>query len=519
MNLERCSGILLHPTSLPGPDGIGDLGPEAYRWIDFLHATGTQGWQILPLGPTGYGDSPYQCFSAFAGNPFLVSPVLLLESGLLKSSDLHQRPEFPEEKVDFGPVIQWKNQLLDTAYERYRTLNSRQIEEQFNRFIEANTMWLEDYSLFMAIKESQGGHPWSDWPHPLKFREAQALDQVRQELAALIEKVKFSQFLFHEQWQNLKNYAHAKGIRIIGDMPFVIAFDSADTWANPQFFLMDENLAPTMVAGVPPDYFSATGQLWGNPLYNWPVHTEQAYDWWARRLGSVLSMVDLVRLDHFRGFAAAWHVPFGSENAINGEWIKSPGLELFTALKQRFPDLPIIAEDLGVITPDVEELRDGFNFPGMKILQFGFSGDPEDTFLPHHYPVNCFAYTGSHDNDTAQGWFNHATPGEQQFCLDYLGAHENEVPQAMIREVWRSAARFTVAPMQDFLGLDTEARMNLPGCPSGNWSWRMPKQALTDDLRNQVYKLNYLYSRLPDSEKERNTSRFQSESTGTVKPH
>lgn len=366
MNLQRSSGILLHPTSLPSPDGIGDLGPEAYRWIDFLHASGTQLWQILPLGPTGYGDSPYQCFSAFAGNPFLVSPILLLESGLLKPSDLRQRPEFPETSVDFGPVIQWKNHLLDTTYENYLSLNSTEIRDQFNQFQAANSQWLDDYGLFMAIKESQGGRSWSDWPKALKFREPETLEQVRQNLATIIEKVKFSQFLFNQQWQNLKNYAHSKEIRIIGDMPFVIAFDSADTWANPQLFLMDKSLSPTMVAGVPPDYFSATGQLWGNPLYNWPLHSEQNYDWWARRLGAVLSMVDLVRLDHFRGFAAAWHVPFGSETAIHGEWINSPGLALFTELKYRFPDLPIIAEDLGVITPDVEELRDGFGFPGMK---------------------------------------------------------------------------------------------------------------------------------------------------------
>lgn len=519
MNLPRSSGILLHPTSLPGPDGIGDLGPEAYRWIDFLHASGTQLWQILPLGPTGYGDSPYQCFSAFAGNPYLVSPILLLESGLLKTSDLRQRQEFPENTVDFGPVIQWKSHLLDTAFNNFLTLQSSEIADQFEHFKRGNSNWLDDYGLFMAIKESQGGQSWSDWPKALKFREFTALEQVRLELATVIEKVKFSQFLFNQQWQNLKNYAHEKEIRIIGDMPFVIAFDSADTWANPQLFLMDESLSPTMVAGVPPDYFSATGQLWGNPLYNWPVHAQQNYDWWARRLGAVLSMVDLVRLDHFRGFAGAWHVPFGSENAIKGEWKKSPGLELFTALQKHFPDLPIIAEDLGVITPDVEELRDGFGFPGMKILQFAFSGDPQDDFLPHHYPVNCFAYTGSHDNETAQGWFDHATLKEKKFCLDYLGANETEVPHRMIREVWRSVADFAIAPMQDFLGLGSEARMNLPGCASGNWSWRMPKRALSSELKDQVYQLNFLYSRLPEKEIARNSQAHKAETSGAVQPH
>ncbi|MDI9531708.1 MAG: 4-alpha-glucanotransferase [Anaerolineaceae bacterium] len=519
MIYQRSSGILLHPTSLPGPDGIGDLGPEAYRWVDFLHASGTQLWQILPLGPTGYGDSPYQCFSAFAGNPFLVSPILLLESGLLKSSDLRQRPEFPESFVDFGPVILWKNHLLDRAYENYQETKPTDISARFKQFQIDNANWLEDYGLFMAIKEIQGGHPWSDWDKALKFRDQVVLEKMRSKLADVIDKVKFSQFLFDEQWQNLKNYAHSKGISIIGDMPFVIAMDSADTWANPQLFLMDNTLTPTMVAGVPPDYFSATGQLWGNPLYNWEVHANQQYEWWASRLGKVLSMVDLVRLDHFRGFAAAWHVPFGSETAIHGEWIASPGVELFSALKARLPRLPIIAEDLGVITPDVEALRDGFGFPGMKILQFGFSGDPEDSFLPHHYPVNCFAYTGSHDNDTARGWFDHASPREQRFCLDYLGTDEVDVPRGMIREVWRSVANYAVAPMQDFLGLGTEARMNLPGSASGNWTWRIPQKALNDGLKDEIYALNFLYSRLPEDEKRKNQQRFQSETSGTVKPH
>lgn len=519
MKFERSSGILLHPTSLPGPDGIGDLGPEAFRWIDFLHATGTQLWQILPLGPTGYGDSPYQCFSAFAGNPFLLSPILLLESGLLRPSDLRQRPAFPSSSVDFGPVIQWKNLLLDTAYNNYRQQHSQELEEQFRSFNEDNRAWLEDYALFMAIKESQGGRPWFEWPRQFKYREPQALEQARLELSAVVEKVKLSQFLFHIQWQNLKNYAHSKGIQIVGDMPFVIALDSADTWSNPQLFLMDETLSPTMVAGVPPDYFSVTGQLWGNPLYDWLVHTKERYDWWARRLGSVLSMVDLVRLDHFRGFAAAWHIPYGSENAIHGQWIESPGQDLFMTLKDRFLELPIIAEDLGVITPDVESLRDTFKLPGMKILQFAFSGDPEDSFLPHHYPVNCFAYTGSHDNDTARGWFEHASPKSRQFCLDYLAATEDTVAQAMIREVWRSAARFTIAPMQDFLNLGSESRMNLPGSPAGNWSWRMPPTALTDELRDQIYKYNFLYSRLPQSSREQNSRRLNAEAVGSVKPH
>ncbi len=519
MDNHRASAILLHPTSLPGPDGIGDLGPQAYRWLDFLHTTGTQFWQVLPLGPTGYGDSPYQCFSAVAGNPYLISPTLLLEEGLLTMADLKDRPDFPADHVDFGPAIIWKNTLLQRAFERYRQVQSVAFEKEFNQFQADNAAWLDDFSLFMAIKESQGGNPWNLWPLPLKRRDGDAIRQARQELSASILKHQFNQFLFSRQWINLRAYAHQLGLRIIGDMPFVIAFDSADLWSNPDLFLMDENLNPTMVAGVPPDYFSADGQLWGNPLYKWEAHRAQHYSWWIDRLRQTLKLVDVVRMDHFRGFAAAWHVPANSPTARNGEWIKSPGKELFQAFKENFPAMPIIAEDLGVITDDVVELRDGFGLPGMKILQFGFTGDPEDDFLPHHYPRNCFAYTGSHDNNTALGWFQNASAEEKAFCLNYLHTGEDEVAWAMMRAIWQSCAENVGAPMQDVLALGASARMNMPGSQSGNWSWRMQEDALSDAAADRLRNLNFLYSRLPEEEKQEYTRQLNQRLSGSVKPH
>lgn len=520
METDRKSGILLHPTSLPGPDGIGDLGPEAYRWVDFLSRSGTQLWQILPLGPTGYGDSPYQCFSAFAGNPFLVNPILLFEDGLLSSADLKDRPDFPLEEVDYGPAIDWKTSLLNRAYEAFAKKDDPRLRTEFENFCEEKKAWLEDYALFMAIKETQDLHPWVDWPEPLKTRDSAAIEEAKLTLADKILKHKFNQFLFFRQWLRLKAFAVERKVEIIGDMPFVISLDSSDVWARPELFLLDENLNPTFVAGVPPDYFSVTGQLWGNPLYDWEYHIATKFEWWVSRLGATLELVDMVRLDHFRGFAAAWHVPYRNTTAIEGEWVPGPAVELFNELKRNFPALPIIAEDLGVITEDVESLRDGFELPGMKILQFGFTGDPEDDFLPHHYPVHCFAYTGSHDNNTARGWFDDATESEQQFCKDYLHFEmAEEVAEAMIRAIWQSVAKFAVAPIQDFLGLGAETRFNLPGTTAGNWKWRMKPDALTSALNAKIRRMNLLYSRLSVEEKNRYTQWLESHRGDGVKPH
>jgi 4-alpha-glucanotransferase len=492
MRLQRSAGVLLHPTSLPGSDGIGDLGPQAYRWIDWLAETGCTLWQVLPLGPTGYGDSPYQCFSAFAGNPLLVSPELLRQDGLLTARDLDDRPEFPADRVDYGPVIQWKLQLLDRAFERYQA-DSHAVQTQFETFQVQEYGWLADLALFMSIKEAQGGVAWENWPRPLRMRDPQALAEARQSEA--VQRHAFRQFLFFRQWTALREYAHAKGLRIIGDIPIFVAFDSADAWSHPELFYLDEERVPTVVAGVPPDYFSRTGQLWGNPLYRWEAHVQSDYQWWIDRMRATLKQVDIVRLDHFRGFAGYWAVPYGNPTAEIGEWRPGPGKHFLAALQQALGDLPIIAEDLGLITPDVVELRDSFDLPGMRIFQFGF-GSPQDPFLPHNYVRNCVAYTGTHDNDTVLGWYKTAPKTEQKLARKYLDTTARNLPWTMIRSLWASVANTVVAPLQDLLGLDTEARMNFPGKPAGNWTWRVLDDQLTDELKSKLLEFNTIYARL-----------------------
>jgi 4-alpha-glucanotransferase len=492
MRLQRSAGVLLHPTSLPGPDGIGDLGPQAYRWVDWLAASGCTLWQVLPLGPTGYGDSPYQCFSAFAGNPYLVSPELLVQDGLLTADDLSDRPEFPPDRVDFGPVIQWKLKLLDRAFERYRS-DSQPLQAQFEAFQAREFYWLSDFALFMSIKEAQDGVAWEHWPQPLRTREPQALEEARQSEA--VQRHAFRQFLFFKQWTALREYAHAQGLRIIGDIPIFVAFDSADAWSHPELFYLDEERQPTIVAGVPPDYFSPTGQLWGNPLYRWDAHAQSGYAWWIDRMRATLKQVDIIRLDHFRGFAGYWAVPYGNPTAEIGEWRPGPGKHFLAALKQALGDLPIIAEDLGLITPDVVELRDAFDLPGMRILQFGF-GSPQDPFLPHNYVRNCVAYTGTHDNDTVLGWYKTTPKAEQALARKYLNATAHNLPWAMIRWLWASVAGTVVAPMQDLLSLGTEARMNFPGKFGGNWAWRVLDNQLTPELCDQLHEFNTIYSRV-----------------------
>ncbi len=492
MRLQRSAGVLLHPTSLPGVDGIGDVGPQAYRWIDWLAASGCTLWQVLPLGPTGYGDSPYQCFSAFAGNPLLVSPELLLQDGLLTPADLDQRPEFPVDRVDFGPVIQWKLKLLDRAFERY-SADSAPLRAQFEAFQTQESYWLADFALFMSIKEAQGGVGWEHWPQPLRLRDPLALKDARQSEA--VQRHAFRQFLFFKQWTALREYAHAKGLRIIGDIPIFVAFDSADAWSHPELFYLDEARQPTIVAGVPPDYFSPTGQLWGNPLYRWEAHAQSGYAWWIDRMHATLKQVDIIRLDHFRGFAGYWAVPYGNPTAEIGEWQPGPGMHFLTALQQALSDLPIIAEDLGLITPDVIELRDSFDLPGMRIFQFGF-GSPQDSFLPHNYVRNCVAYTGTHDNDTVSGWYRTAPKTEQRLARKYLNTTTRNLTWSMVRSLWASVANTVVAPLQDLLNLGTEARMNFPGKPAGNWTWRVLDNQLTDDLRARVLEFNTIYNRL-----------------------
>ena len=494
MKFERASGILLHPTSLPGEFGIGDLGPAAYRWVDWLTGTGCKLWQVLPLGPTGYGDSPYQCFSAFAGNPYLISPEYLLKENLLDPNDLVEKVDFNQGKVDFGRLIPWKLNLLERAFIRFSE-NPSLLSSEFESFRAANTSWLDDYALFMAIKESNGGGSWEDWPEALRKRDALALEEARKSLAAPIQRFTFYQFMFFRQWNSLHEYARGKGIQIIGDIPIFVASDSADVWSHPDLFFLDQELKPTVVAGVPPDYFSPTGQLWGNPLYRWTVHKDSGYKWWLERLRTILKAVDIVRIDHFRGFAGYWEIPAGNPTAEHGRWVPGPGADFFNAVKASLGnDLPIIAEDLGVITPDVIALRDQFNLPGMKVLQFAFSG-PDNLFLPHSFPHNCVVYTGTHDNDTARGWYAQALEAEKDFARRYLKINGSDISWDLIRTAWLSTAVFAVAPLQDFLNLGNTARFNYPSRLGGNWEWRIKEASLSPDLQARIKEMNWLYER------------------------
>lgn len=490
MTFSRSSGILMHPTSFPSPYGIGDLGPQAYRFLDFLYVTGTKVWQILPLGPTGYGDSPYQAFSAFAGNPYLISPDLLLDENLLHKDDLADVPDFPTDAVDFGWVIHWKLNLLERAFIRFkREPGLAAVREAYASFCADSANWLDDYALFRAIKEANGGGAWTGWSQELKDREKATLDKAREDYRDAIERFKFSQFIFFKQWRDLRAYAKENGIQIVGDIPIFVSMDSADVWAHPALFFLDEQKLPTVVAGVPPDYFSSTGQLWGNPLYKWSVHKETGYAWWLKRFKAMLEMVDIVRLDHFRGFAGYWEIPAGNLTAEEGRWVPGPAADFFIALQEGLGELPIIAEDLGEITPDVFELRDEFNLPGMRIAQFGFS-DKGNLFYPANYPENCVAYTGTHDNDTVKGWYETAPIEQRILALETMDVKPSRIAWGMIELLWHSKADLVLTTMQDLLELGTAARMNFPGRLGGNWTWRMNAEALTAELLEKLRSLN-----------------------------
>lgn len=500
MQFERSSGILLHPSSLPGPYGIGDIGPQAHHWIDFLAETGCRLWQVLPLGPTGYGDSPYQCFSSFAGNPYLISPAALLAEGLIHANDLVDAPQFRTDKVDYGAIIPWKLGLLDRAFTRFQHTASQELHQALRVFQSQESHWLEDFALFMAIKESQGGNSWVGWPVPLRDRHPQAIQDFRDSHEIAIQRQSFRQFLFFRQWRTLRTQAHEKGIQIIGDIPIFVAHDSADVWASPGLFFLDGEGSPTVVAGVPPDYFSETGQMWGNPLYRWDIHAEDGYRWWMSRMRAVLSLVDVVRLDHFRGFAGYWEIPAGEETAIKGRWVPGPGAGFFQTVSDTFGQLPIIAEDLGEITPDVTALRDRFQLPGMKILVFAFDSDAANEFLPHHYSSNYVVYTGTHDNDTALGWYQRVTDKERDFARRYLARSGDDIAWDLIRAAWSSTAVYALSPMQDLLSLDNRARMNYPSQPSGNWTWRMREGDLSEGLKSRLREFNELYERVKSKE-------------------
>ena len=490
----RGSGLLLHPTSLPGRFGIGDLGPAAYTWVDTLVRAGQKWWQVLPLGPTGYGDSPYQCFSAFAGNPYLVSPESLVQDGLIAATDLANL-HFPEDRVDFGPVIEFKVWLLQRAWERFKAGAAAALKPEFEAFRDEAASWLDDFALFMAVKDAHGGASWLGWEPALVQRQPEALAKASHELADGVRQHQFRQFLFFKAWQALKAHANTQGVRLIGDIPIFVSSDSSDVWAHPEFFQLDAARQPVAVAGVPPDYFSKTGQLWGNPLYDWEALKANGYDWWVERFKATLSQVDLVRLDHFRGFEAYWRIAAGMPTAEIGAWTPGPGADFLTNLREILGGLPLIAEDLGVITPGVEALRDGFNLPGMKILQFAFGGATEDRFLPHSYEHNCVVYTGTHDNDTTRGWYEAATEPERDLFRRYAARDGTDVAWDLIRLAWSSVADLAVAPLQDVLSLGSEARMNLPGRAAGNWAWRFRAGVVTPALVARLVEMTELYTR------------------------
>lgn len=507
MKFPRASGVLLHPTSLPSDYGVGDLGANAYQFVDFLVKAKQTYWQVLPLGPTGYGDSPYQSFSAFAGNANMISPELLVEEGFLSLEEINQKPDFPVGKVDFGLLYDWKNTILALAFERFKQTTSVDLRGKFETFSQQESYWLDDYALFRAVKKSQDQKLWLEWDAPLKLRDETALNRAREVLRDSIQAQKFQQWLFFRQWSDLKKYANDKNIKIVGDVPIFISLDSSDVWCNPQEFKLKADGSPQTVAGVPPDYFSATGQLWGNPIYNWDAMRADGFRWWISRVRATLKTVDVVRVDHFRGFAASWEVPYGDTTAVNGQWVNVPGKELFKTLQDTLADLPFWAEDLGVITPDVEELRDSFNFPGMRILQFAFGGGTDNHDLPHNYINNAVAYTGTHDNDTTVGWFNSGVGAsstrdvsqikkEHDFCLKYLNSDGAEIHWDFVRAVWSSVANTAIAPMQDLLGLGNEARINLPGSTDGNWYWQCKDGDFSDDIAARLLELTKIYGRV-----------------------
>jgi 4-alpha-glucanotransferase len=504
--LPRSSGILLHVTSLPSPFGIGDLGPSAFRFVDYLAEAGQRVWQVLPLNPVGLGNSPYASPSTFAGNPMLISPERLLREGYLGESDLADLPDFPRGHVDFEAVEPFKTRLLERAYERFKQGAPAEDRQAFERYCERHAHWLDDYALFMALKEKHDGAGWTQWPDEIAHRDEKALAKVRSELGDRFEQRRFWQFLFDRHWSGLRAFAHARGVSLLGDMPIYVAHDSADVWAHPDRFDLDEDGNPNFVAGVPPDYFSETGQRWGNPLYRWDVMQKAGFKWWRSRLARTLEWVDVVRLDHFRGFEAYWAVPAEEETAINGEWVQAPGAELFEAFREDHGDpLPVVAEDLGVITDEVRALRDRFHLPGMAVLQFGFGGDTTADFLPHRFVRNSIAYTGTHDNDTFLGfWRQGATDDERRFGGRYLGLDRcnEEVHWAAIRALMASVADTVVFPLQDVLGLGTEARMNTPGSETGNWSWRFTDETLSFDSARRLRQLAETYGRLAEPEAE-----------------
>jgi 4-alpha-glucanotransferase len=498
-SLSRSAGVLLHPTSLPGPFGIGDLGPVAYRWVETLAAMRQSWWQVLPLGPTGAGDSPYQSYSAFAGNVNLLSPELLQRDGLVSNS-LWAGRQFPEADVDYELVTVFKKALLREAWDAFRGGKAANLRDAFGAYCHAEAGWLDGYARFMAIRDSLGGAGLTDWPQDLLRKAPAAVRQVEQAQAEAVAMHQFGQFLFDRQWAALKAFAAERRVRIVGDAPIFVSLDSADVWANPDQFLLGPDRMPTVVAGVPPDYFSAEGQHWGNPIYDWKRMEQTGYAWWVARMLRALKQVDVVRLDHFRGFRQAWHIPAGEKTARNGKWEDGPGLALFERLRTALGRLPFIAEDLGLITPDVDELRDHLGLLGMKVLQFMVE-NPRNPYWPHNYDRPCICYTGTHDNDTTHGWYTGLSAKDRNYLAEYIGRPVADPAWDLVRLAWASVAVVAVTPLQDVLSLDSAARMNRPGSPTGNWRWRFRSNQFNPDLINRLAGLTELYNRLPDDTK------------------
>jgi len=505
MSFPRSAGILLHPTCLPSPYGIGELGPEAHLFADFLRDAGQKIWQALPLGPTGYGDSPYQCFSAFAGNPLLLSLDKLVERGYLKQKDLEDRPLFPSGHVDFQRVIEWKLPLLGKAYEAFAASDADR--QAYEAYCQKHALWLDEFAVFMALKRVHNNVMWTLWGPKYAQREPAVLKQARRDLHQEIEQEKFIQFEFDRQWCELKKHCGRNGIRVMGDVPIYVALDSSDVWSHPEMFDLLPDGSPRVIAGVPPDYFSATGQCWGNPIYLWERHAAEGYAWWIARFRRALEMLDMIRLDHFRGFQAYYEIPGGAKTAVIGKWVKGPDAALFEALESALGKLPVIAENLGVITPEVEGLRHRFGFPGMAILQFAFGKDPQaPDFKPHNYVQHLVAYTGTHDNDTAMGWW-HSTGDadstrtaddvsqEKDYARRYLNTDGSEINWVMIRNLVASVADTVLYPLQDVIGVGSDGRMNLPGTASGNWRWRFRANDLRPEMAKRLRELAETYER------------------------
>lgn len=499
--MDRSAGILLHPSSLPSRHGIGDIGPGAHDYIRWLSKSGAAWWQILPLCPPGPGFSPYSGLSTFAGSPWLVSPDALVEDGLLNAGDISSPPDFSETALDIGRMSRWKTSLLRISWDRFRRGSNRQVNEALEIFREQDGWWLEDFSLFAALKDHHKGQSWVDWPVSLIRREATTLIKAAKELKEEIGFHQYCQFLFFRQWSKLKSVAEDHGVSILGDLPIFVAMDSADVWAHPELFLLDEERRPTVVAGVPPDYFSETGQLWGNPLYDWKYHGENGYAWWIARTLHALDMMDAVRLDHFRGFAAFWEVPAGEPTAVNGRWVSGPGRALFDALQGAIGSLPMVAEDLGEITPDVVELRRSLGLPGMAVLHFGFSPEPRSDFIPYRLHRDTVVYTGTHDNNTTVGWYaEDASEGERDLVRRYTASDGSDIHWQLVRQAMASVADVAVIPHQDLLGLDSGARMNRPGEADGNWTFRMTETMLDSSVASRFRELVETFERSPEGQ-------------------